>query len=70
MRALAAPLPLPPPMARIKVLSYTVHASKEQALRWARVARYLRCRSVSAWLEELADEQARRVEVLIPPGRE
>jgi len=26
-------------MARIKVLSYTVHASKEQAQRWARVAR-------------------------------
>jgi hypothetical protein len=47
-------------MARIKVLSYTVHASKEQAARWARVARYLHCRSVSAWLEELADEQADR----------
>ena len=29
----------------------------------ARVARYLGCRSVSAWLEEMADEQARRVEV-------
>jgi len=57
-------------MARIKVLSFTVHASKEQAARWARVARYLRCRSVSTWLEELADEQSRRVEELIPPGRE
>jgi hypothetical protein len=57
-------------MARIKVLSFTVHASKEQAARWARVARYLRCRSVSTWLEELAEEQARRVEEMIPPGRE
>jgi hypothetical protein len=54
-------------MARIKVISVTVHASKEQARRWARVARYLRCRSVSAWLEELADEQSRRVEELIRP---
>jgi hypothetical protein len=49
-------------MARIKVHSFTIHASKEQARRWARVARYLGCKSVSAWLEELADEQARRVE--------
>jgi hypothetical protein len=49
-------------MAQLKVISYTVHASQEQARRWARVARYLGCRSVSAWLEELADEQARRVE--------
>ncbi len=57
-------------MARGKVLSYTVHASRSQAARWARVARYLRCRSVSAWLEELADEQSRRVEELIPPARE
>jgi hypothetical protein len=57
-------------MARIKVLSFTVHASKDQAARWARAARFLKCRSVSAWLEELANEQARRVEELIPPGRE
>jgi hypothetical protein len=56
-------------MARIKVLSFTVHASKEQARRWARVARYLGCRSVSAWLEELADEQSRRVESLLPPSQ-
>jgi hypothetical protein len=52
-------------MARIKVISYNVKASREQARRWARVARYLGCQSVSAWLEELADEQARRVEELI-----
>jgi hypothetical protein len=57
-------------MPHLKVISYTVHASREQARRWARVARYLRCRSVSAWLEELADEQARRVEELIPPKRD
>jgi hypothetical protein len=54
-------------MARIKIRSFTVHASKEQALRWARVACYPGCRSVSAWLEELAEEQARRVEELIEP---
>jgi hypothetical protein len=53
-------------MARLKVISYTVHASRDQARSWARVARYLECRSVSAWLEELADEQARRVEESMP----
>jgi hypothetical protein len=58
----------PRPGARLKVISFTVRASQDQARRWARVARYLGCRSVSAWLEELADEQARRVEELIPPG--
>jgi hypothetical protein len=54
-------------MARIKIRSFTVHASREQSLRWARVARFLGCRSVSAWLEELADEQGRRVDELIRP---
>ncbi len=57
-------------MPRLKVVSFTVHASQEQARRWARVARYLGCRSVSAWLEEMAEEQARRVEEMIPPERE
>jgi hypothetical protein len=49
-------------MAQVKVISFTVHASREQARRWARVARYLGCRSVAAWLAELGEEQARRVE--------
>jgi hypothetical protein len=52
-------------MPRLKVVSFTVHASQEQARRWARVARYLGCRSVSAWLEELGEQQARRVQALI-----
>jgi hypothetical protein len=55
---------------QVKVVTFTVRASREQARRWARVARFLRCRSVSAWLEELGEEQARRVEELIPPRRE
>jgi hypothetical protein len=55
-------------MAQVKVISFTVHASREQARRWARVARYLGCRSVAAWLAELGEEQARRVEELIPPA--
>jgi hypothetical protein len=46
----------------LKTTTFTVRASAEQARRWARVARYLGCRSVSAWLEEMAEEQARRVE--------
>jgi hypothetical protein len=50
----------------MKTTTYTVRASAQQARRWALVARYLGCRSVSAWLEELADEQARRVEPTIP----
>jgi len=49
-------------MAQLKVISYSVKASREQARRWARVARYLGCRSVSAWLAEIGEEQARRVE--------
>lgn len=44
-------------------------ASQEQARRWVRVARYLGCRSVSTWLHELAEEQARRIESLLPPPR-
>jgi len=51
----------------MKTTTYTVRASAEQARRWARVARYLGCRSVRAWLHELADEQSRRVESLLPP---
>ena len=47
-------------MPRLKVVAFTVRASQEQARRWARVSRYLGCRSVSAWLEEMAEEQARR----------
>jgi hypothetical protein len=56
--------------SRIKIATYTVRASREQARRWARVARYLGCRSVSAWLEEMAEEQAERVEERIPLKRE
>jgi hypothetical protein len=54
---------------RLKTVTYTVRATQSQAARWARVARFLGCRSVSAWLEELAEEQARRVEPLIPPPK-
>jgi hypothetical protein len=54
---------------RLKVTTFTVRATQSQAARWARVARYLRCRSVSTWLEELAEAQARRVESFIPPSQ-
>ena len=54
----------------MKIVSFTVRASQAEARRWARVARYLGCRSVSAWLAEIGEEQARRVEELIPPERE
>jgi hypothetical protein len=57
-------------LAELKVTAFTVRASREQARRWARVARYLGCRSVSAWLEEMAEEQARRVEELTRPSGE
>jgi hypothetical protein len=56
-------------MAQVKVVSFTVHASREQARRWARVARYLGYRSVSRWLHELGDEQSLRVELTLPPPR-
>jgi hypothetical protein len=46
----------------IKVATYTVRATREQARRWALVARWLKCRSVSVWLEEMADEASERLE--------
>jgi hypothetical protein len=49
----------------VKVVTFTVRASREQARRWALVARWLGCRSVSAWLEEIANEQANRVSDLM-----
>jgi hypothetical protein len=53
---------------RLKVTTFTVRASQAQARRWARVARYLGCRSVSAWLEELAEEQAKRLDQFTHDG--
>jgi hypothetical protein len=50
----------------LKVTTFTVRATREQARRWALVARYLKCRSVCAWLEELAEEQAQRIEPRLP----
>jgi hypothetical protein len=46
----------------LKTTTFTVRASAEQARRWALVSRWLKCRSVSAWLEEMADEASRRLE--------
>jgi hypothetical protein len=46
----------------VKITTFTVRASQEQARRWARVARWLRCRSVPAWLAEMAEEQCQRLE--------
>jgi hypothetical protein len=51
-----------PSRATLKTTTFTVRASAEQARRWARVARFLKCRSVSAWLEELAEETSKRLE--------
>ena len=42
--------------------TFTVRATREQARRWALVARWLKCRSVSAWLEEMGDEASKRLE--------
>ncbi len=52
------------PGARLKATTFTVRASQEQARRWVRVARHLGYRSVSAWLHELAEEQALRLDEL------
>jgi hypothetical protein len=49
-------------MPRLKVTTFTVRATREQARRWALVARWLKCRSVAAWLEEMADEASERLE--------
>jgi len=45
-----------PSRATVKTTTFTVRASAEQARRWALVARWLKCRSVASWLEELADD--------------
>jgi hypothetical protein len=49
-------------MPRLKITTFTVRASQQQARRWALVARWLKCRSVAAWLEEMADEASKRLE--------
>jgi hypothetical protein len=49
-------------MPELKVTSFTVRATREQARRWALVARWLKCRSVAGWLEEMADEACDRLE--------
>jgi hypothetical protein len=46
----------------LKTITFTVRASAEQARRWALVARWLKCRSVASWLEEMADEASKRLE--------
>jgi hypothetical protein len=46
----------------LKVISFTVRATREQARRWALVARWLKCRSVAGWLEEMVDEASERLE--------
>jgi hypothetical protein len=46
----------------LKTITFTVRASAEQARRWALVARWLKCRSVAAWLEEMADEASKWLE--------
>ena len=51
----------------MKTTTYTVRASAEQARRWARVARYLGCRSVAAWLAEIGEEQAARWDEIAHP---
>jgi hypothetical protein len=51
------------------VQAFTVRASQTEARRWVWVARHLGYHSVSAWLKELADEQAQRVESILPPPR-
>jgi len=43
----------PKPGPRLKVTTFTVRAGQAQARRWAQVARYLGCRSASAWLAEI-----------------
>jgi hypothetical protein len=46
----------------LKTITFTVRASADQARRWALVARWLKCRSVASWLEEMADEASKRLE--------
>ena len=45
----------------LKVATYTVRATREQARRWTLLARWLKCRSVSVWLAEMADGACERL---------
>jgi hypothetical protein len=54
----------------IKTTTFTVRATREQARRWALVARWLKCRSVSVWLEEMAEEASKRLEEAARLARE
>ena len=51
----------------MKTTTYTVHASQAQAERWLRVSHFLGFRSVSSWLEDIAEQQARRLDELAQP---
>jgi hypothetical protein len=52
----------PPKSERsLKVAFFTVRVSREQALRGSLVARWLKCRSVASWLEEMADGACERL---------
>ena len=47
---------------RLKVISYSVKASRNQAARWGHWAAKDKARSVGSWLERLADQEVRRRE--------
>ncbi len=49
-------------MARVKVMSYSAKASRNQVARWEWWARVDRARSVGRWLERLADAEVLRRE--------
>jgi hypothetical protein len=49
------------PERSLKVAFFTVRATREQARRWTLLARWLKCRSVAVWLEEMADGACERL---------
>lgn len=56
----------PQPGARLKVTSFTVAASQEQAEHWQAAAQYEGARSVGVWLAALAGARVRQLGKLVP----
>ena len=53
-------------MTRLKISTYNVRATKEQAARWEALAKYQGHQTVGTWLESLATEKVRQLGKLVP----
>jgi hypothetical protein len=52
--------------ARLKISTFTVRASRDEATRWEAIAKHQGHRTVGHWLAKLAENESRRVGELVP----